>query len=137
MAAALSEAVKAALAAMRIVPVATTSADGMPNVVPLRFVRIVDEETIVIADNYMSKSARNLAENPHLALAVWDSASKQAFQIKGRAQILTSGPVFDETAAWVSAEKPELRTKAAVLVTVTNVFVCQPGPDLGKDVWAQ
>ena len=53
------------------------------------------------------------------------------------AETLPSGPLFDETAAWVSAEKPELRTKAAVVVTVTNVFVCQPGPDLGKDIWGE
>jgi hypothetical protein len=45
--------------------------------------------------------------------------------------------VFDETAAWVSAEKPELKTKAAVVMTVTNVFVCQPGPDLGMDIWGE
>jgi predicted pyridoxine 5'-phosphate oxidase superfamily flavin-nucleotide-binding protein len=134
MAAVLSEAVKAALAGMRIIPVATASAEGVPNVVPLRFVRVIDDRTIVIADNYMSKSATNLAENPQLALTVWDSISKKAFQIKGRARVLTSGPVFDETSAWVLEEKPELRTKAAVLVTVTNVFVCQPGPDLGKDI---
>jgi hypothetical protein len=137
MAAALSEAVKAALAGMRIIPVATASATGVPNVVPLRFVRVVGDATIVLADNYMSKSAGNLAENPQLALTVWDSASKQAFQIKGRTETLTSGPVFDETAAWVSAEKPELKTKAAVVMTVTNVFVCQPGPDLGMDIWGE
>lgn len=137
MTAALDEVVKAALAGMRIVPVATASAAGVPNVVPLRFVRAVDDGTIVMADNYMSKSARNLQENPQLALTVWDSASKQAFQIKGHAETLTSGPVFDETAAWVSAEKPELKTKAAVVVKVTNVFVCQPGPDLGKDIYGE
>ena len=134
MAAALDEAVKATLAQMKIVPVATASAAGVPNVVPVRFVRAIDDGTIVIADNYMSKSARNLEGNPQLALSVWDADKKRAFQIKGRAEIVTSGRLFEETAAWVLAAKPELKTKAAVVVTVTNVFVCQPGPDLGKDI---
>jgi predicted pyridoxine 5'-phosphate oxidase superfamily flavin-nucleotide-binding protein len=134
MAAALDDAVKATLAQMRTVPIATASADGVPNVVPVRFIRVVDDATIVIADNYMSKSARNLEANPQLALSVWDSEKKLAFQIKGRAEIVKSGKLFDETGAWVSDAKPELRTRAAVVVTVTNVFVCQPGPDLGKDI---
>jgi predicted pyridoxine 5'-phosphate oxidase superfamily flavin-nucleotide-binding protein len=130
----LDDAVKATLAQMRVVPVATASAAGVPNVVPLRFVRALDENTLVLADNYMSKSASNLRENPQIALAIWDTQQKRAFQIKGQAEILTAGPLFDETAAWVLAEKPELRTKAAVVLHVTNVFVCQPGPDLGKDL---
>ena len=134
MAAALDEAVKATLARMKVVPVATASAAGVPNVVPLRFVKAVDDGTIVLADNHMGKSARNLEENPQLALTVWDTEAKLAYQIKGRAEIVKSGKLFDETAAWVLAAKPGLRTKAAVVVTVRNVFICQPGPDLGKDI---
>jgi len=119
-----------------VIPVATASLDGVPNVVPMRFVRVVDDETMVVADNYMDKGAANLSHNAWLALTVWDRDSKRAYQVKGRADVLTSGPLFDETAAWVASLKPELRTKAAVRVVVTNVFVCQPGPDLGKDLFA-
>jgi predicted pyridoxine 5'-phosphate oxidase superfamily flavin-nucleotide-binding protein len=136
MAGVLTGPVAETLARTDVIPVATASPDGVPNVVPMRFVRVVDDETVVVADNYMGKGAANLRRNPWLALTVWDRESKRAYQIKGRAEVLTSGPLFDETAAWVASLKPELRTRAAVRVTVTNVFVCQPGPDLGTDLFA-
>lgn len=94
----------------------------------------LDDSTLLVADNYMDKGARNLEENPQVAVSVWDTETKQAYQIKGTAEILRSGPAFDETVAWVTGLKPHLTTKAAILLRVAHVYVCQPRPDLGKDV---
>ena len=125
---------KDVLARMKVIPVATASKDGCPNVVPMTFVKALDDSTLLVADNYMDKGATNLEENPQIAVLVWDTETKQAYQIKGTAEILRSGPVFDETVAWVTGLKPHLTTKAAVVLRVAHVYVCQPGPDLGKDV---
>jgi predicted pyridoxine 5'-phosphate oxidase superfamily flavin-nucleotide-binding protein len=130
----LDEATKDVLARMMVIPVATASRDGCPNVVPMAFVKVLDDSTVLVADNYMDKGARNLEENPQVAVSVWDTETKQAYQVKGTAKVVRSGPVFDETVAWVSGIKPHLTTKAAVVLRVTHVYVCQPGPDLGKDV---
>ena len=43
---------------------ATASPDGTPNVVPIGFARPIDEDTILIADNYMNKTRKNLEQNP-------------------------------------------------------------------------
>jgi uncharacterized protein len=130
----LNEEAKDVLARMKVIPVATASKDGCPNVVPMTFVKALDDSTLLVADNYMEKGARNLEENPQIAVSVWDTETKQAYQIKGTAEILRSGPVFDETVAWVTGLKPHLTTKAAVVLRVAHVYVCQPGPDLGRDV---
>jgi hypothetical protein len=39
-----------------------------------------------------------------------------------------------EEAATAGGLEPEPHTKAALELTVTNVFVCRPGPDLGRDL---
>jgi len=39
-----------------LVFLSTASPDGIPNVVPIGFARPIDEDTILIADNYMNKT---------------------------------------------------------------------------------
>jgi uncharacterized protein len=130
----LTEDAKRVLAQTTVIPVATASKDGLPNVVPMTFVKTLDDSAVLIADNFMDKGARNLEENPHVALCVWDLETSRAYQVKGTAEVYRTGSLFDETVAWVKETKPDIATRAAVVVRVTNVFVCHSGPDRGKDV---
>ena len=130
----MDEDVLRVLAQTKVVPVATASKDGVPNVVPMTFVKTVDDSAVLMADNYMDKGARNLAENPRLAMCVWDLETKRAYQIKGEAEVLRSGQIYDDTVAWVHETKPDTVPKAAVVLRVTNVYVCHSGADRGKDV---
>jgi hypothetical protein len=130
----MDEDVLRVLAQTKVVPVATASKDGAPNVVPMTFVKPLDDSAVLLADNYMDKGAGNLADNPRLALCVWDLETKRAYQIKGEAEILRSGRLYDDTVAWVHETKPDTTPKAAVVLHVTNVYVCHSGPDRGKDV---
>lgn len=130
----LTENVKKVISATKIFPVATASKDGVPNVVPFAFIKVLDEDTILLADNFMNKSLQNLEENPHLAICVWDTESSQSYQIKGEVSIIKSGQIFEETVTWVKQAMPELSPKSALLMKVTNVYICQPGPDLGKEI---
>jgi hypothetical protein len=118
----------------KIFPVATASKDGVPNVVPFAFLKVFDEETLLLADNFMNKSINNLEDNPQMAVCVWDTENNQSYQIKGIATVFKSGEIFEETVAWVKKIMPELNPKSAVLLKVTNIFICQPGPDLGKEI---
>ncbi len=117
-----------------IYPVATASKDGVPNVVPIHFVKIYDEDTILLVDNFMNKSLKNLQENPQIAISVWDMNTNQAYQIKGQATIVTSGKPFDEAIAWVKKGMPDVNPKSAILMQVTHIYNTQPGSDLGKEL---
>jgi len=130
----LTEDAKRVLAQMKVVPVATASKDGLPNVVPMTFVKALDDSAVLIADNYMDKGARNLEENPSVSVCVWDLETKRAYQIRGAVEIHRSGPAYEEMVAWVRETKPDAPAKAAVVMKVTNVFVCHSGADRGKDV---
>ena len=64
-----------------LVFVATADEEGTPNVVPIGFARPLDDRTILIADNYMKKTIRNLHENPRIAL-IPQNARECPYQFK-------------------------------------------------------
>ncbi|MEM0232953.1 MAG: pyridoxamine 5'-phosphate oxidase family protein [Candidatus Nezhaarchaeales archaeon] len=111
---------------------ATSSRDGKPNAVPIIFVWPWSEEEVVIADNFFLKTRANIEENPVASLTFWDPETREGYQIKGRVQVHTSGPVFEEVASRVRSIRPTLKTKAAVMIKVEEVYTVKPGPDAGK-----
>ena len=52
--------------------IATAAADGTPNVTFLSKVRRVDDERIALSNQFFSKTARNLAENPRACVLLID-----------------------------------------------------------------
>ncbi|MCQ1534913.1 pyridoxamine 5-phosphate oxidase [Methanosarcina sp. KYL-1] len=128
----LNENMKTAFSKVKIFPVATASKEGVPNVVPIGFCQLVDDETIWIADNFMVKSLTNLEENPSVAIYVWGPETGGCFQIKGEAAIINSGEKFEKMKEIVHAAKPGLPAKNLIEVTITDVFQCAPGPEAGK-----
>jgi len=115
-------------------PIATADAMGMPNVVYVGFLKVIDDETIMIADNFFYKTAANLAENPKVSILCYDTNTKKSFQIKGTAAVYKEGKYFDEMTKWVLAVNNKLPAKAAVVVKVEAVFNAMWGPTAGKKV---
>lgn len=118
----------------KVVPVATASKDGVPNVVPMTFVKALDDSAVLVVDNFMDKGARNLEANPRVAVCIWDLETKRAYQIKGEAEVQRSGQVYEDATAWVHETKPDTDPKAAVVLRVSSVYICHSGADRGKDV---
>ncbi len=116
-----------------LVFISTTSKKGIPNVVPIGFARPLDDNKILIADNYMNKSRKNLEENPWISLVTKDS-TKCMYQFKGKVEIFEKGPYFDTVTEWGQNAMTKLTPKAAILMTVTEIYSIQPGPDAGKKI---
>lgn len=116
--------------------VATCTKDGIPNVVPIHFVKIISGDEIMMADIFMKKTFENLQSNPIMAVSVWDWDVKprKGYQFKGTPRIETSGKIYDMAVEMVKAEKPDITPKSAVVIKVTDIFVTTPGTDAGKNV---
>lgn len=123
---------KEAFSKMKVFPIATASKDGTPNVVPLAMVELVNDETIWITDNFMNKTMTNLRTNPKIAIYIWGPEIKGCFQIKGVASIRTSGEEYEEMKANINRKRPELPARSLVIMTITEVFECKPGPMAGS-----
>jgi len=128
----LSAEMKEAFAKMKVFPVATATADGTPNVVPIGIVELVSDDTIWLTDNFMNKTLSNLRVNPKVALYVWGPEIKGCYQIKGVASIKASGKEYDEMKAKINQKNPALPARSLVIVKITEVFECKPGPSAGS-----
>jgi hypothetical protein len=130
----LTAEMKEAFGKMKIFPVATASDDGTPNVVPIGVVELVGDDTIWITDNFMHKSLENLAANPKIAIYIWGPEIKGCFQIKGQASVKTNGKDFDSMKAKINAKNPAMPARSLIIVNITEVFECQPGPKAGSKI---
>jgi predicted pyridoxine 5'-phosphate oxidase superfamily flavin-nucleotide-binding protein len=129
----LTEEMKDAIEKDNLVFLATATKDGVPNVVPIGFARPIENDTILIVDNFLKKTRKNLEDNPKAALVVRD-ASKAPYQFKGSVEIVESGKYFDQAVDWATSVMSQLSPKAAVLLKVEEVYSVQPGPGAGSKV---
>ncbi|HUU75771.1 MAG TPA: pyridoxamine 5'-phosphate oxidase family protein [Methanoregulaceae archaeon] len=113
-------------------PVATASKDGIPNVTPIGFVRLVSDDTIWLVDNFMLKTLANVKENPRIAIYIYDSEGKKCFQIKGDVEVMTAGPDYEKMKKMVHEKKPGLPAKSLLVMKITEVFECYHGANAGK-----
>lgn len=129
---ALTAEMKDLFSKVKLFPVATASKKGIPNVVPIAFVSLVKDDTIWLADNFMQKTLANVKENPHIAVYLYDSDAKKCFQVKGTVEVKTSGADYDKMKKMVQEKKPGLPAKSLLIMKITDVFECMPGPTAGK-----
>lgn len=115
--------------------VATASRDGIPNVTPKGTVKVLDDQHLAFADLFSLKTRKNLEENKNVAVTVIDAATHKGYQVKGTAELVSSGPLYEQTVAalkQVSAALPA--PKYVVKIAVESVFDQSAGPDAGKQI---
>ena len=117
--------------------VATVAPDGTPNVSIKGSGGLLDEEHIYFADRYSHETLENLEHDPRVAVGVHDPGHKVAMQVKGRAQLIDHGDVFDEVKARLAAISDQLKMpplKHVVSIGVDQVINLWPGPHTGEEV---
>jgi predicted pyridoxine 5'-phosphate oxidase superfamily flavin-nucleotide-binding protein len=116
------------------VPVATTGADGTPNVAA-KSVIVRDPETIVWGELYFMRTYENLKRHPVASLAVWRTTPPfAAYRVNGRVTIHEHDQVAAELDKRVWAGHGAefgVRAKgmAAVVFTVESVWDQTPRPE--------
>lgn len=138
-----------------IVYLATSTKEGKPNVVPIGMAHAINDEQLLVVDMMFKKTRKNLEDNPQVAISFTDVKRWQSYQLKGTATIHTEGEIFDEVQN-VMREKSErrkahiagiedpvikervrrmgewrktLRPKAAVVITVEEIYSHMPKLD--------
>ena len=113
--------------------VATASPDGLPNTTPKGTVRLIDDEHLVFADLFSLKTRENLQKNPKAAVTVVDEKTHKGYQLKGSAELVDSGPLFDQIVEQLKPMKLP-RPKYVVKITVDSVYDQSVGPRAGKQI---
>ena len=114
----LTEDAKKLISEVRVALVATASRSGKPNVSP-KGLRVLDDEHVAFADIASPRTMSNLAENPQLALIVFDAAKRKGCRLWGKAEVLASGAEFEAVKADFS--RMNMKVKNVVKVALDQV----------------
>ena len=126
----MNDEMRTVLEETRLWILATADADGMPNAVPIRWTKILADDTLMLVDNFMKKSVDNIAANPNVAISVWKDST--GYQFKGTASVQTSGVNFENGKKMVLEGNPKLNPKGVVILRVDSIFSTSPGAEAGK-----
>lgn len=102
------------------VAVATINPDGSPNVIAIGYAKVVSPVTVVITDNYMRLTNKNIERDPRVCLAVWTKDWKEGYKFVGKAKYSTAG----KWAKFVKdiEENKGYAAKTAVVVKVEKIY---------------
>jgi hypothetical protein len=117
--------------------VATVGEDGMPNVSIKGSGALLDDEHLYFADMYSQKTRENLLNDQRVAVGIHDPDRQIAMQVKGHAELIDRGEVFDR----VREELRDMRReqglppiKYVVRIAVDSVWDMSPGPHAGDAI---
>ena len=128
----VTQEIKESLKGTKIAYLSTAALDGTPNVVPVGAFKFLDDETLLISDQFFMKTLTNLKENPKIALAWW--GEKGGFQIKADITIHTDDDIFRQNVDWVHEIRDTLKPKSAIVGKVTGAYIIKGGPEAGKKI---
>jgi len=126
----LTDDIKESMKGVKTIFLATSSKAGVPNVVPMGAFKLLDDETMLLSDQFMQKSLENMKENPRVAISYW--GEKGGFQIKGTITLHTNDQVFKDDVAWVKTIRDTLNPKTAIVMKISDVYAVKPGAEAGK-----
>ena len=108
--------------------------DEEPNVVPVGFKTVGDDGKFYIAAVLLDTTIQNIRKNGRIAIAA-ASASAESYQVKGKAEFVTEGPVFEAFVKLAEDTfKGALPCKCAIAVTPEKVIVASPNSDNRKEL---
>ena len=133
---ALTEIDKQWLAAAPFLLMATSDNTGRcdvsPKGDPAGFVKVLDEQTIVIPErlgNRRADSFHNILKNPHVGLLFMIPGRGDTLRINGHARLVSDGPFFDELT--VKGHRPDL----ALIVDIEDIFFHCSKAFMRSELW--
>ena len=115
--------------------VATATREGVPNVTPKGSVRVLDDQHVIFADLFSLKTRQNLEQNPNVAVTVIDPSTHKGYQIKGIAELISTGPLYEQMAAELKKASATLPVpRYVVKIGVESVYDQSVGPEAGKQI---
>ncbi len=97
---------------------ATVNGDGIPNAIYATCVSKFSEDTIVVANNYFSKTLENILAGSKGSILFITKEGK-SFQIKGSIEYHKEGRIFDDMKKWNPKKHPG---HAAAALKVEEVY---------------
>jgi predicted pyridoxine 5'-phosphate oxidase superfamily flavin-nucleotide-binding protein len=107
----------------------------MPNVSIKGTGTLLDDEHFYFADMFSHKTRENLLNDNRVAVGIYDSDRNVAIQVKGHADLIESGEIFDQVSEKLRASGTtwgNAQMKYVVRITVDSVWNMGRGPHAGE-----
>ena len=114
----LTDEIKQAISQQEFFPVVTCNQNWIPNVIYIKYLKVIADNTVLIADNYLCKTRDNILKNGKIAFVVL-SSDKGSYQIKGTSERFEKGPMYEEIQSWIPEKYPRA---AAVVLKVEEIY---------------
>ena len=101
---------------------ATIDKKGNPHCIAVGYVKVVSKNQILISDNYILETTRNISKNPNVSLAVWNKEWKETcigYELIGTAEYFKEGK-WKEMIKQFPINKGE-PCKGAFLITINKI----------------
>jgi len=85
---------------------ATVGENGVPNIIYVGCVGAFGDDRLVVADNYFSKTRKNLQTQGGKGALLFRSKDGKAYQVKGTLEYHKDGEVFDHMKTWNPPQHP-------------------------------
>lgn len=96
-----------------------TSKSNKPYVIGVAYCKVIGNDRILITDNYMGTTAKNIKKNPNVALVVWDK-NWNGCQFLGKCKYYNKGKWLQYVKKM--KENKGLPSKGAILVKVDKII---------------
>ena len=128
----IPEKVKKLFNDQEVISFGTSDVSKNPNVVAVFWKKIVNDKTILLIDNYMNQTKKNIEQNSKVCLSFWEPKTGEGYKIEGDAYYHISGKVFIQGKQFIQEQKPDRNPKGVVEVKVKDIFLITPcsGEDL-------
>jgi len=101
---------------------ATVDKKGNPHCIAVGFVKVVSKDQILVTDNYMVETTKNIQRNPNVALVVWNKNWKEkcvGYELRGTAKYFKSGKWYKMVRQ--IPENKEEPCKGAILIKIKKI----------------
>lgn len=101
------------------VTLATVDKDGKPNISVVAYVKVIAADGVIITDNFMTQTRKNVLKNSAVCLAAWNK-KWDGVKLVGKAEYHNSG-VWKQYVKSMKENKG-LSAKGAILISITKII---------------
>ena len=116
---------------LKTIYLATASKKGVPNVVPIGAMFLIDDETLWVIDNFMKKTMENVKENPVASFDIWNPDGTMSWQVKCDVRYENSGAEYEKARDMMHQKRADLPAKGLLKLTFKEIYQVKPGPGAG------
>ncbi|HEY9245222.1 MAG TPA: pyridoxamine 5'-phosphate oxidase family protein [Candidatus Methanoperedens sp.] len=105
--------------------ISTVTKEGEPHLAPVCFVKIIDNDKLLIGVSFISKTASNIKNGSRVA--VGNAVYPNGYMIKGSGEVIETGKHFEDFKERINKRfGGKIKPKAVLLVNVEEIYHLKP-----------